>query len=527
MLCVAIGACGDAVVTDLDLDAADPTCGTGTSTEPGVVITTFGPIRGATGTSVTSYLGIPFAKPPVGDLRWRPPEPLACTSVEIDATAFGDACAQRGTDGAAKGSEDCLTLNVWAPSAATPSTPMPVMVFIHGGGNMTGSAADVVSGVHLYDGHTVAERGGVVIVTLQYRLNILGYLAHPTLALESPHGASGNYGLLDQIAGLTWVRDNIAAFGGDPGRVLLFGESGGAADVCALVASPQAAGLFSRAVIQSGGCTARTRATVESWGRDVIANTSCTGADDPLACLRNLPPGDLTAASSGMGPSGGAIVPPAGPTIDGFVVPQDPVAAFAGGTHNRVPVVIGGNGDETASPMFGFPAMTEAEYATRVRAMFGTARGNLVLAQYPAADFSSPRWAFVAVTTDSQFVCPARRHARALDAGQSEPVYRYLYTHRMSGTSALLGAAHGLELFYVFQTMSRLPDYTPSAADLALEQAVLGYWTRLAATGNPNGSGAATWPAYDAAQDPYLDLSHPPAAATGVRTGRCDFWDAV
>lgn len=529
MLCLAVGACDGAAVDDLDAPDPDggPACGTGTSADRGVVITTSGPVRGVAGTSVTSYRGVPFAKPPVGDLRWRPPEPLACTPVELDATAFGAACAQRGPDGAAKGSEDCLTLNVWSPAAASPSSPVPVMVFIHGGGNMTGSASDEVSGVQLYDGHIVAERGGVVIVTLQYRLNIFGFLAHPDLALESIHGASGNYGLQDQIAGLTWVKNNIAAFGGDPSRVLLFGESGGAGDVCALVASPLAAGLFSSALIQSGGCTGRTRDQVEMWGQDFIANTSCSGAADPLGCLRSLPPGDVTAAVSGMGENIGVAAPPAGPTIDGYVVPQDPAAAFAAGAHNKLPVVIGSNADETAASMFGIPQMTDTEYVTRVRAMFGLARGNQVLAQYPSADFLSPRWAFVAVTTDSQFVCPARRHARALDLGQSEPVFRYLYTHRMNGPSSLLGAAHGLELFYVFQTMGRIPSYTPSAADLALEQAVLGYWTRLAATGNPNGSGAPAWPSYEAAQDKYLELAELPSAGAGVHTARCDFWDAL
>ena len=154
-------------------------------------------------------------------------------------------------------------------------------------------------------------------------------------------------------------------------------------------------------------------------------------------------------------------------------------------------------------------------------------RGNLVLGRYPAASFASPRWAFVAVTTDAQFVCPARRYARALVQGQSEPVYRYLYTHLMNGPVAALGSAHGLELFYVFQTMNRIPTYTPNAGDLALEQAVLGYWTRLAATGDPNGSGAPAWPAYITAQDPYLELKNPPTAMAGARTDLCDFWDAL
>lgn len=517
---LALGACNS---TEVEPDGG-ATCGTGVSDEAGVVITKAGPVRGVVGPAGTAYRGIPFAKPPVGDLRWQPPEKLDCSRVEIDASAFGNTCVQRGPDGAMQGFEDCLTLNVWTPPGATSLANLPVMVFIHGGGNMNGSASAAVSGVQLYDGQTLAERGGVVVVTLQYRLNIFGYLMHPELALESAHGVSGNYALLDQLAGLAWVQDNIAVFGGDPHRVLLFGESGGATDVCALVASPLGAGLFSSAMIQSGSCAGRERGQVEQWGRDFLGNTSCAGSAAPLACLRSLPPDEITAAVPGGGGGAGVVVAPAGPTIDGYVVPEHPSAAFAAGHHNKVPVVVGVNAEETASQLFGIPSMTETEYQTRVRMQFGATRGDQVLARYPAASFASPRWAYVAVTTDLQFVCPARQYARALMAGQTAPVYRYLYSNRLSGPSAALGAAHGLELFYVFQAMSRIPGYAPSANDLALEQAMLAYWTRLASMGDPNGADTPTWPAYDA-QDPYLELAKPPTPGMGMRTALCDFWE--
>lgn len=500
-------------------------CGTETSSTPGLVMTKNGPVQGTVNSASFAYLGIPYAKPPIGQLRWKPPETLECSEATLNATSFGPACIQKSPSGVVTGSEDCLRLNLWTPS--TGSSPKAVMVFIHGGGNMTGSPSEDNSGIKLYDGQLIAERGDVIVITLNYRLNIFGYFVHSELEQESSFGVSGNYGILDQIAALKWIKDNVAAFGGDPNRVLLFGESGGATDVCGLLASPLAAGLFSSAIIQSGSCLGKTKSGVESWSQSFVANTSCSSSANKLACLRGLSETDIVSAINSTVTEGGIIQTPAGPTVDGYVLPKIPEVAFAEGSHNKVPVIIGVNADETALPLFSVPTMTAGEYVAAINLLFGTTVGAEVLSRYPSASFSSPRLAYIAMTTDSQFVCPARQAARALDQGQTQPVYRYLYTQLMTGTAFFLGAAHGLELFYVFQTMSRLPSYIPSVGDMALEQHVLNYWTQMAKTGSPNGLSSPIWPEFSSVHDDYLNLSGSPVGGVGVRTSLCDFWDTL
>ena len=500
-------------------------CGLGMAPEPTLAIVEDGALRG----DERAWKGVPVARPPLGERRWRAPEPSTCWYGERPAAAYAPRCLQFDHDAdTAVGDEDCLFVNVWTPPDTT--TPKPVMVFIHGGGNMVGSSNEQWGGINLYDGATLAERGDVVVVTLQYRLNIVGYFAHPALAAEAPYASSGNYGLLDQLAALYWVQRNIRSFGGDSDRVLLFGESGGAADTCALVGSPLAAGLFDAAIIQSGGCGAKPLADVEAWGAGFIANTACAGASDVLGCLRGLDGPSLIAAIDhiAVGPNA-KVVTPAGPMIDGHVLPVAPATAFAQGTHNDVPLVFGVNAEETSTPLFGIPfTLTAAGYESRVRALFPPVIANQVLAQYPAAAFPTPRGALVAVTTDYQFICPSRIWARTAAAMQDAPVYRYLYTHVMDGGPVrAFGAGHGLELFFVFQTMHRVGDYEPTADDVALEAAILGYWTRLARTGRPDGDGAVAWPAQAIGADHYLDLRSPVAAGEGVRTTRCDFWESL
>ncbi len=500
-------------------------CATDTSTNSSIVITKNGPVQGTVNSTSLAFLGIPYAKPPVGNLRWKPPESLECSEVTLNATSFESACIQKSPSGVVSGSEDCLRLNLWKPLNGESSKA--VMVFIHGGGNMTGSPSEDNSGIKLYDGQMLAERGDVIVITLNYRLNIFGYFMYSELEQESSNGVSGNYGILDQIAALKWIKDNVAAFGGDPSRVLLFGESGGATDVCGLLASPLAAGLFSSAIIQSGSCLGKTKSAVESWSQAFIASTSCSSSVNKLDCLRGLSETDIVSAMNSTVTEGGIIQTPAGPTVDGYVLPQMPNVAFAEGSHNKVPVIIGVNADETALPLFNVPTLTAGEYVVAINLLFGTTVGAQVLSRYPSANFLSPRLAYIAMTTDSQFVCPARQSALALDQGQTQPVYRYLYTHLMSGSAFFLGAAHGLELFYVFQTMSRLPSYTPSTGDLALEEHVLGYWTQMAKTGSPNGLGSPIWPEFSSVNDDYLNLRDSPVGGLGVLTSHCDFWDTL
>ncbi|MDP3237951.1 MAG: carboxylesterase family protein [Myxococcales bacterium] len=495
----------------------------------GYVATAQGCVHGATSGNTLAYLGVPFAAPPTGALRWRPPAPAAVRSAVLEATAFGAPCAQAGGDGGLVGSEDCLTLNVWTPRAPV-SAPRPVMVFVHGGGNMRGSPSDLVNGLRLYDGADLSERGGVVVVTLQYRLNVFGHLSLPGLAAESARGSSGNYALRDLIAGLGWVRDNVRGFGGDPARVLVFGESGGATDTCALVASPLARGLFSSAMVQSGSCLARTRTDVELWGRTVLSAAGC--AADSLDCARNLGAQALLTAiaASSSGPGVGLVVPPVGPMIDDEVLPLAPVTAMERGLFD-VPVVLGSNADETSAQLFGIPRMLSAQqYTAQVTAQFTPAVAQQVLARYPVSAFATPRAAFVAVTTDAQFTCPTRRVVRLAAASARRPVYRYFYEQVFQGSPILqsLGAAHGVELYLVFQKLDRIPGYTPTAAERSLQTALLSFWTTLAATGTPSGPmGTPAWPQGGGMSDTTMSLRSPPSVVNGVRSSLCDFWDSL
>jgi para-nitrobenzyl esterase len=497
----------------------------------GYVMTRQGCIDGDVTNGVRAFKGIPFAAPPVGDLRWRAPAPAPVRDAVLQTRAFSARCVQPpGLPGPTPMSEDCLYLNVWTPANASSDADLPVMVFIHGGGNTSGSANQTPGGVTLYDGGELARRGNVVVVTIQYRLNVFGYLVHPALAEESGHNASGNYGLLDQIAAFHWVKDNIAAFGGDPARVLLFGESGGGHDVCALVASPLAAGLFSSAIMQSGGCVARTSAEMQAWSAGLVTSAGCANAPDAIACLRERDADDLLSGFefTAVEP-GGRIVVMSGPTVDGYVLPLSPVEALRTGRFNHVPFVIGINAHETASPLFRIDQrLTEAQYEAHVRALFPDRAGQ-VLQHYPVSDYASPRFALVALTTDLQFICPSRLYLEYAARAQGEPVYSYVYTHVMEGGPGRInGAAHGLELFFVFQAMDRLHrGYRVTDGDRRLERAALGYWTQFAARGDPNGGGLPNWRRFDPERNNYLDLSASPTMAAPLGGDRCDFLNTL
>ena len=507
-----------AALTTYRLSATN-SCGTGTaavtldvSPSPAVALTSGGPVRGVLTGQMALYRGIPYAAPPLGPLRFRPPlTPGAWSSVR-DASSFGSVCPQLNGSGVVVGSEDCLVLNVWAP-APPPSAPLPVVFWIHGGGNVQGAGSLVV-----YDGQAFA-RNGVVVVMANYRLSSLGFLALPALDAESAHGVSGNLGLLDQITALRWVRRNIAGFGGDPERVLIGGESAGGEDVCSLVASPLAKGLFARALIESGQCSQPSLAEAEVDGAAVVEGAGCRGAADVAACLR-----DRSAAALVVAARAGVIA--WGPNVDGFVLRESPLAALSHGTHHHVPLLVGANADETS--LEAPPLASDADYQSSILSAYGSAVGARVLDAYPSRAFATPRDAWIAATTDDVYVCPARRIARAARAGQTERVFRYFFTKALDAPSlAPLGAYHSLDLPFVFGTLDRFPGFTPSARELALSDAMTGYWSRFASGGDPNGSGATPWPLYDAALDTFLDLGDVIAQGAGVRTSRCDFWDGV
>lgn len=516
---------------DLGPDATPPDAAVDAGpADPAVAQVGAGRVLGEHADGVVAFRGIPYAAAPVGGARFAPPGPVPPWDGERPALDWPPPCPQRSSaTGEILGSEDCLAVNVWRPEAAEAA---PVLVFIHGGGNMFGSTSELNSGVHIYSGARLARRFGVVVVTLQYRLNILGYLADPALG-ELDGGAPANWGMRDQIAALGWVQRNIAAFGGDPDRVLLFGESGGAASVCGLVASPAAAGLFSAAIMQSGGCGGRPLAEVRAWGDEVAAAVGCADAADRVACLRGADLDELVrAASQGQMPLEGVAQNPAGPTVDGVLLPEGPLAMMQAGAHNQVPLVFGANAMETAWPFFGIVGSGQvwdaARYEARVRAMFGP-RADAVLAQYAVGPDGYPNHAaaLIALTTDVQFVCPTRTYARAAAANQAAPVYRYLYDHAMEGGAAglrLLGAFHGAELLYQFQHIEHIEPYDPSPGDLAVQAALGQIWVDFARTGAPDPS--LGWSAWDA-EDRYLRISDPPSAEAGLRSAACDFWESL
>ena len=504
---------------------SEPACPDPTPNGGLLLASDHGVVEGEQLSEVLGFRGIPYAAPPLGELRFRPPVAPACVPGVTPRTTFGPRCVQLVKDDNGNitdtlGDEDCLTLNVWTPGLD--EGVRPVLVFIHGGGNATGGSDDP-----LHDGAALARDQDVVVVTLNYRLGPLGFLVHPELAAESPDAVSGNYAIRDQIAALTWVKAHAARLGGDPQRVLLFGESAGAVNVCTLIGSPLAAGLFTRAIVQSGSCSERTLAKLGDDIADAWLTNSGCDADVP-ACLRKLPASDLVALSPDGYPDVAALGQGWGPHVDGLVVPTTTLAAMQAGTHNQVPLIFGSNAAETANAV---PPLSEAQYTTLVKTSFGPF-ADPVLAAYPVADYPDPRAAYVALSSDLKFVCGARRAARAAVAGQQLPVRRYhfAYDAYTAAPGVTPAAFHGLELVYLFAGWSGVQagqfEYKPNADDLAMSVLMQTAWARFANLGqtdDPN----LPWPAYAAATDDHVILDLPPATGQHLRAAQCDFWDSL
>lgn len=482
-----------------------------------IVFTTHGAVQGSLQGSTYVYLGIPYAAPPIGHLRWKPPVSLVPWQGVRNASAFGQPCSQLDPAGAPIGSEDCLTLNVWAPVA--PHGGLPVLFWIHGGGNAVGGSEQISSGRNIQDGAYLAEHGPAIVVTINYRLGPFGFLAHPSLSQEGS-GVSGNYGTMDHLAALEWVQNNIQAFGGNPSKVTVFGESGGGLDACTLLAAPSAEDLMSRVIIQSGHCDVRPLAEAEAVGKTSVAQTSCANAVDVPACLRGLDAATLVRAmrviTSPVNPRDNTF----GPNADGQIVTESPYESIRGGRHHKVPILIGSNREEGVS-FVGAAPISDATYQALLTATFGSVMKDAIVARYPSSTYPSPRDALISVVTDVRFGCPVRRIARAAEASQGKQVYRYLFTaSRESGTQAGRGAYHGAEVPFVFHTLTG-----PTASESVLQDAVVGYWTRFAESGNPKGNGTS-WPKYEPQSDSYLELGYAIEEAAGVRTMQCDFWDS-
>lgn len=498
-----------------------------------VVATREGLVQGQVGSDGRrQFLGIPHVAAPVGALRWRAPQPAPSRPQVFAAQALGASCPQRAVGEGFFPSElgvideDCLRLNVWTP--APDGAPKPVMVWIHGGGLTQGSAAERrADGGPFYDGARLSD-DGVVMVSINYRLGPLGYAAFREFAGEAPdHPTAGNYGLLDQIAALRWVRDNIAAFGGDPARVTIFGESAGGVSVCALMASPLASGLFHRAIIQSGNCR-RSLAGLDTasgnqeagypQGERIVATLGCAAAADRRACLRAQPWSRLIEVlqpTVGFGRSGENF----GLLLDQHSLTQTPGLAMEAGTAAAVPLIVGVNADEYTTLLApeSRPS-TVAAYEALVRSSFPTI-APLVLAQYPASAYPAPWYAWADLLDDLNFACPARLAAER-HATRGRPAWRYIYTHIYANATAPLGAFHGGELGFLFG-----PAPGATAAEVALSATMQRYWTRFAGTGDPSGGVDPAWPARTPTQDLGLELSGPRVGRLDdYRRSQCEFW---
>jgi para-nitrobenzyl esterase len=454
----------------------------------------------------------------------------------------------------AVGNEDCLNLNVYAPTGA--NQPLPVIFFMHGGGNRTNSNR-AEAGESL-DGQYLAEHGPVVVVAINYRLGALGFLAHPSLDAE--RGTSGNYAILDQIEALKWVQRNIAAFGGDANRVTITGHSAGATDSGVLLASPLAKGLFA-SVLLDGDAEHFDEPTLPDYEAilaGIVGKLGCATPANIPACLRAIPAATIVKTVPGTGGLPGSTYKP---VVDHFVLQDTVLQTAKAGAHNHVPLVIGGTDKESSNPNAFVPRTgidTLADYRAALDALFagvtvfGHPVTDQVLVLYPVSNYPSVRMAFVTATTDYRWVCPARRFARAVSNSQKEPVYRFLFTHAQSSPSAatVLGAWHGEELMFIFHSFTSgvSGPFTPTAAELTLSDEMIGYWTRFAAQGDPNGGSALPWFIYgknadnnghghlffdtnargDDKKDTFLQFDTPLAEGAGYPAEVCEeFWDVL
>lgn len=462
-----------------------------------------GLISGAVRDGVRSYKGIPYAAPPVGELRWKAPQPLFSWEGVRECTAFGPECPQAPYAASSiyfsppqKQSEDCLYLNVW--TAANQGQKRPVMVWIHGGALTRGSGANRV-----YDGAALARKG-VVLVTINYRLGPLGYLAHPELTAESPNHASGNYGVLDQIAALKWVQKNIAVFGGDVNRVTIFGESAGSWSVNALVATPLGRGLFQRAIGESGAQFNRTTPLNEAE-KGGAAFFKAAGADS-LKAMRAVPAEKIVSLFN-EDPEGKKFRTQ--PNVDGWVLPDEIRNLFAQGKQNTVPVIVGSNANEmTALTSPAILPKTMADYRKRVEAQYGEMVKEFD-AVYPVKSDPDIAAAYLGSLRDATFTLGMRTWAR-MTAARGNKAYQYFFSHvPPNPNSKYLGAYHASEIPYVFNNLNRTNQML-TETDFKLADLMSNYWVNFATTGNPNegpaGKNLPRWNSYDREAEAYLDF---------------------
>ncbi|MBI3838034.1 MAG: carboxylesterase family protein [Planctomycetia bacterium] len=489
-----------------------------------------GPISGTrvgSESKVRVYKGIPFAAP-VGKLRWQAPQAVAPWQSVRACNQFSPVCPQSPypagsiyTQAPQPQTEDCLYLNVWT-SADNAGEKLPVMVWIHGGALTRGSGS-----IPFYDGEALARKG-VVLVTINYRLGPFGYFAHPALSRESKHGSSGNYGVLDQIAALQWVQRNIAAFGGDPGRVTIFGESAGSWSVCSLVATPLSKGLFHRAIGQSGGCFSAMHylkedrngfSSAEKIGEGLATMLGCDKATDPLEALRGKTVEEVLAAA--------AKDPAQARTranVDGWVFPEEIFEIYAAGKQAPVPVIVGSNADEGTSLVGAAVPVNMDGFLTAIRRKYGDLTDRFLKA-YPVTSESDLRGAFLHSFRDEWFTWEMRTWARMTHKAQVK-AYVYYFSHVPPRPDReKYGAYHAAEIVYAFNNLSKTP-WSIQPTDQDLSEVMSDCWVRFATTGDPNGGKLPAWPAYNQEQEPYLEFGDSIVQHNGLLRAQCDFFDA-
>jgi len=490
-----------------------------------------GPISGVSNDGIWAYLGVPFASSPVGELRWKAPQPVKSWREVRECTEYGPVCPQlegsveEGGVGDARTSEDCLYLNVWTP-AKNDSEKMPVMVWIHGGAYIRGAGS-----VSMYDGHNLAKEG-VVLVTINYRLDSLGFLAHPLLSKESPKGVSGNYGLLDQIEALKWVKSNIESFGGDKECVTIFGESAGATSVCNLMASPVAEGLFQRAIVESGPfmdhemlfTPFRTMKQCEQIGEKFVASLGCDGKPDPMEAMREKTPEELLQATAlEPGAFEGCCNIEFAPAVDGWVLPDDPVSVFMNDEQHDIPLIVGSNRDE-GTLFIQDTEMSADEYRQTVLCFYGDS-GEDVLKLFPPDEAGDIKQTLNRLTTVMDFFSVARFTAASME-GKKSNAFLYEFSRvppPVEGTG--VGAYHGAEMRYVFGNLDTAKGYREE--DLELSRTIMRYWVNFADSGDPNGDGDKDWPAYKSEVNEMIEIGDETSVKPVNHREACDLADRI
>lgn len=484
------------------------------------VTTADGPLKGVSLDGASSYLAVPFARPPVNERRFAAPVQNAAWKDEREALVMPAGCSQLLVDQSGflgTSSEDCLYLNVFTPELV--NEKLPVMLYFPGGAFIFGAANEA-----LYDASRLAKAGNVIVVVANYRLGPFGFAAHPALSALDSSGTSGNWGLLDQREAMRWVQRNVSAFGGDPTRVTIFGESAGASSVCMHLLSDGSKGLYQRAIMESVPCTGYpvpTRAEAETQGSRMATALGCVGSNEEIvACLRNKPELDVLRALRlntnvvfGEGVAWG-------PTVDGVTLVDQPIKLMKAGKAAPVPIIVGANANEGSLFLARVESIkTEADLKEAISELFTPAQVNAAVAHYglsPNAKAVGERM------LGDIFFCDSRRIAR-LHSTQGNAVYRYYFARNYYDIVLGLGAFHGAELPFVFGTSLRGLGVT--AIGRPLQDAMQGYWSTFARKGDPNGSSRPGWTRYQQAGDAALRLDLEIRDETQLRTADCDFWD--